>query len=289
MRLILFLFIIASPVFAQNIRETNLTNQKGDDRYASYSPDGKQVIFESNRDGNWEIYIMNANGQNQRRLTNHPADDRRPRWHPNGDHIIFESDRSDTPALFEMNVSSGKISRIELKQVTGRPVFARYASNGKQIAFGHAISDTESNIVIVNRNGKVLQILANYGFRSTYPVWSPNDRSLLFFSRHETNNEDDELYSINADGSNKQRLTNWPTHNFCPAWSKDGLRIAYVQSMEGIRPEIFIMDSDGGNPQRITFNDDGDTLPDWSPDGKKLLITGYRNGNFEICELQLQR
>ena len=45
------------------------------------------------------------------------------------------------------------------------------------------------------------------------------------------------------------------------------------------------MDSNGNDKIRITRNEDGDTLPNWHPKENKILITGYRNGNFEICEL----
>lgn len=289
MRLFLLLFIIAVPGFAQETRETILTNSPGDDRYASYSPDGQYIIFESNRDGNWEIYIMNADGSHQKRLTRNDAEDRRPSWHPKGQKIIFESTRTGKNELYELALKTAKVKRIEVKGLKGSPIFPRYSNRGKHIAFGQAISDTRSNIVITNTKGKVVQTLADYGYRSTYPIWSENDQSILFFSRHETNNEDDELYLINLDGTNKRRLTNWPTHNFCPAWSKDGSRIAFAQSMDGIRPEIFVINADGSGKQRITFNEDGDTLPDWSPDGEKLLITGYRNGNFEICELLIEQ
>jgi len=83
-------------------------------------------------------------------------------------------------------------------------------------------------------------------------------------------------------------VTNEDKRSYYPKWSNDNSRIVYVTSMDGMRPEIYIMDSDGGNQVRITYNEDGDTLPDWSPNGNKILITGYRNGNFEICELELQ-
>jgi Tol biopolymer transport system component len=57
--------------------------------------------------------------------------------------------------------------------------------------------------------------------------------------------------------------------------------------MEDTRPEIYLMNADGKNKARVTYNDFGDTLPSWSRDNKKILITGYRNGNFQICELNL--
>ncbi len=274
--------------YCQNTKETLLTKNKAHDRYASYSPSGKSIIFESNRNGNWEIYRMTSKGENQERLTFGKHDNRRPSWHPSGEKIIFESNKDGTFELFELSIATKAIKKINISHLTGTPMFAKYSFDGTKIAFTERKSDTVSNIQIVSSKGALIKTLTNYNYRSVYPNWSGNDQRILFFSRHETNNTDDEIYTIHIDGSQKQRLTYWPKHNFCPAWSKDGKKIAYVTSMKDIRPEIYIMDSDGSNQTRITYNNDGDTLPNWSPDGKKLLITAYRNGNFEICELTLQ-
>lgn len=86
-----------------------------------------------------------------------------------------------------------------------------------------------------------------------------------------------------------KRLTHWPKHNFCPAWSADGKKIAYAVSMENSRPEIYIMNIQGEDQIRLTHNEDGDTLPNWSANGDKLLITGFRNGNYEVCVLQISK
>ena len=140
----------------------------------------------------------------------------------------------------------------------------------------------------MNKKGKIIKPLTQGDKRTYYPKWSKNGKEIVYFSRKATNNKDDEIYRLNLKDGRETRLTNWHKHNFCPSWSPDDKKIAYVTSMEETRPEIYIMDADGKNQTRITNNQDGDTLPNWSPDGTKLLITGYRNGNFEICELQLK-
>lgn len=286
----LLLIAVLSPniAFSQST-ETNLTNNAADDRYASYSPDGSQIIFESNRDGNWEIYRMNIDGSDQQRLTSNTHDDRRPSWHPSGNQIVFESVRGGKNGIYQMNLSDLSIDKVNTPELEGELIFPRYAPDGNRIAVGQSMSSDKSRILIIDTSGKVLVTIADYGFRSTFPRWSSEGESILFFSRHETNNKDDELYIINLLDKSKKRLTNWPKHNFCPVWSKDNKKIAFVQSMEDTRPEIFVMNTDGSQQTRITNNQDGDTLPDWSPDGKSLIITGYRDGNYEICLLGINK
>ena len=55
---------------------------------------GKRIAFSSKRDGHWEIYVMNADGHNQRNLTNHPDGDWHPVWSPDGKRIAFVSNRT---------------------------------------------------------------------------------------------------------------------------------------------------------------------------------------------------
>ena len=59
-----------------------LTNDPGDDAFPSWSPDGTRIAFASSRDGNVEIYVMDADGTNLVRLTNDPAEDSSPAWRP---------------------------------------------------------------------------------------------------------------------------------------------------------------------------------------------------------------
>lgn len=285
----IFLTLICGPclLFGQKgqWKETCLTDSSTDDRYASYSPDGKLIVFESNRDGNWEIYLMDGAGQNIRRLTNNDADDRRPTWHPNAKKVLFESNRSGVNQLYTVKIASGKEQILKGQSFSGEPIFAAFSPNGKNIAVSIQDSEQEGRIVLWDKKGKLTKELVQNEHRNFYPKWSKKGEEILFFSRKDTNNEDDEIYRLHIKTGLYKRLTEWPKHNFCPSWSADNNQIAYVTSMEGTRPEIYIMHADGSNKQRITFNENGETLPNWHPTENKLLITAYRNGNFQICVL----
>ena len=284
---VFILIILVNTTGAQSYQEQILTNHAAQDRYASYSPDGKRILFESDRSGNWDVFILNPDDGQVEQLTFEGNDQRRPDWHPGGDRVVYESILEDQTQLIELNLSTKKNRRIDLSGLTGQPVFANYSPDGKLIALSEKFSDDHAQLIVIDSLGKVVHRYENGGYRSFYPKWSPDGQSFTYFSRHETSNQDDEIYIISLDGSSEQRLTHWSTHNFCPSWSPDGLRIAYVTSMEDRRPEIYIMQADGTDQIRITDNEDGDTLPSWSPDGKKILITGYRAGNFEIVEIEL--
>ncbi len=287
--LLIALFLSGSLINAQIklAKETNLTQNSSDDRYASYSPDGKHIVFESNRDGTWQIYLMDTNGSNQKKITSHKSNNRKPTWHPSGTVILFESDRTGRLQLFTINTESLEVNQLT-KFDKREPLFADYSPDGKHIAMSLKETDDKSNIVLIDNNGEIIKKLTDTNLRSHFPRWSSDGKEIVYFSRKDTGNEDDEIYKLNLETGTEQRLTSWPKHNFCPSWSNDNSKIVYVTSMENSRPEIYIMDANGENQIRITNNNDGDTLPSWSSKEDKLLITGYRDGNFEICELQLK-
>jgi TolB protein len=74
---------------------TNLTNDADWDVSPAWSPDGEQIAFASDRDGNWEIYVLDVGGGGATRLTNEPAEDAHPTWAPHGNRIAFASTRAE--------------------------------------------------------------------------------------------------------------------------------------------------------------------------------------------------
>ncbi len=87
----------AFDIFTMNVDgsgETNITNHPANDTNPAWSPDGTQMAFTSNRDGNTEVYVMNEDGSAQTRLTNNSVADFQPAWSPDGTKIAFVSDRA---------------------------------------------------------------------------------------------------------------------------------------------------------------------------------------------------
>ena len=164
-----------------------------------------------------------------------------------------------------------------------KTVVANTNSNGK-IAF---VSNRTGNdeIFTMNPDGSDQTNITNDAAQQDYsPAWSPDGRKIVFVRRPIGGGVDDDVYIMNANGTNLVRLTN-DGDSFNPEWTPDGTKIVFARSQE-----IYLMNADGTNLVRLTTNGFYDAMPTFSPDGSRVAYLCSRpfNGtppgrNDEIC------
>jgi len=121
---------IVQPTQASQVRR--VTTHEANDRHPAWSPDGKWLAFETRRDGQWDLYVVNVAGE-LRRLTTDFASDRYPNWDPSGTKIVFQSDRAGSPELHIYDLQTGSVSM--LASLTGAELFPAWSPDGSTIAF----------------------------------------------------------------------------------------------------------------------------------------------------------
>ncbi len=252
-------------------------------KLASNSETGK-IVFYSGRDGNNEVYIMNADGSLQTNLTNNPASDLCPAISSDGDKIVFLSNRDSNQDIYLIDIDGTNIQRLTTSTV---PIeHPSWSYDCSKIYF---IKDygNRTEIWRMNYDGSNQQQLTNNNARDERPFLSPDGTTILFMSNRNGNYE---IYTMNIDGSNQTRITNTSVHEIFPVWSPNGNKIAYSQNyfINGVpQAEIHICNPDGSEDITLTNSSGRDENPAWSPDGDLIVFQSERDGNFELYSMSI--
>lgn len=237
------------------------------DGSASWSPDGEQLVFYSERDGNAEIYRMGADGSNPVRLTDSPANDGYPAFSPDGTRISFDSNREGNFEIFTMNADGSGIRRLTYNPAND--VSAAWSPDGQQIAWMSNRSG-RFEVWLMNADGsgqrQLTGDLAPSAGTHWFPQFSPDGNRLAFHVERD-------VHTVGVDGSDYTRLTEDPDNGMVPSWTPSGEQIVFMSWRTGAT-EIFIMNADGSEPRRLTTTAEGESVdPRVSPDGQRIVYT----------------
>ena len=241
----------------------------------AYPGSNGKIAFASERDGDFEVYLMNADGSGQTRLTNNPADDREPAWSPDGSRIAFARNFE----IYVMNADGTGQTQLTHKG-TGGDEWPAWSPDGTRIAFtGYGRSgDPRGAVYVIHEDGSGETRVTNNPANDFDPAWSPDGSKIAFVSDR---NVFLDIYVMNTDGSGQTRLTSDPANDSDPAWSPDGSKLAFSSMRDG-NSEIYVMNMDGSGQTRITNDPAADAYPAWSPDGQKIVFT---RGGFSSREI----
>ena len=238
-----------------------------------------QIAFTSIKDRNAEIYVMDADGENQIRLTKHVASDRHPSWSPDGERIAFMSNRIGLNGEIHVMDSDGKnVIRLTNGEWDTNPA---WSPDGKKIAFESSPAKGNSEIYVMNADGRNQTRLTDSPRYDGHPSWSPDGQRIAFVSQR--GGFRIQIYVMDSNGENQTRLTHDGGNKLEPSWSPDGKSIAFVYNFASI--QIYVMDSDGKNRRKLT---DGrrDWSPAWSPDGEMIAYESWRRED-SLSEIHL--
>jgi formylglycine-generating enzyme required for sulfatase activity len=248
---------------------------------------GGVIAFVSDRDGNDEIYTMNADGSDQRNLTRNPFSDTDPAWSPNGTQIAFASTRDRNYEVYVMDADGSNIRRL-----TNHPsidVHPTWSPDGSRIAF---LTRRHGNVEVyrVNVDGSDLHRITFNSYDDFEIDWSPDGRLIALAAQA---GEYANIHTINVEAAPdgvapREQLTDTEAHDAFPKWSPDGSQIAFISNRDGDENwEVYIMNSDGSDQRRLTYSTGLDGIPTWSPNGTHLAFESNRDGDKEIYLLSV--
>ena len=292
----------------------------GENAEAYFSSDGKQLIFQSTREGHDcdQIYTMNIDGSNAKLVSTGDGRTTCSYFFPGQKRILYSSthlgDKKCPPkpdysrgyvwAIYPTyDIFTAKPDGSDLKQLTNTPGYDAESTitlDGKKIVFT-SMRDGDLDIYTMDADGKNVRRLTNELGYDGGPFWSYDGKQIVYRAYHPETEEQKadylgllkqnlirpttlEIWVMNADGSNKRQVTRNGKANFGPYFFPDGKRIIFASNMDdpkGRNFDLYKINVDGTGLERITYNETFDGFPMFSPDGKKIVFASNRNAKVQ--------
>ena len=235
---------------------TRLTAEDADNAFPQFSPDGKSITFCSTRSGVWNIYTMDLDGRNVVQITSGNTQSIHPTFSPDGTRLCYSAlgARSNQWELWTVNLVTGE------KRQIGYGLFPNWSPNHSvdRIAFQRARQRGSRwfslwTLDLVDGEARrVTEVAVSSNAAVVSPSWSPDGKRLVFATILDPNRTtkfdkgQQDIWTINADGSDRRKLTDGNGTNISPTWSPDG-RVYFISDRTGtesvwsVRPSL-----DGG-------------------------------------------
>jgi Tol biopolymer transport system component len=248
-----------------------------------------RLVFDSERDGDDDIYLMTADGSDVQQVTNEPGRDYEPDASPDGERIVFASQRAtgDSAQLHLMDVDGSNVRRLTFSADTAATRvlddYAEWSRDGTRIAFQRTIIPEEgkasADIWLINPETQVeTPVTTTSDVWDSTPTFTADGNAVIFESNRSGSFE---LYRQPLDGGEAVRLTEREGNEAEAKESPDGSQIAFVSDQDGDF-DLYLMDAAGGNIRALTNAEGNDRCPQWSPDGRRIAFSSERDGNPEI-------
>lgn len=264
-----------------------LSEHDNDLRGASYSPDGKKILYSRALDDKTgELRVFDRETQRTQVLRKTELSTILARWSPDANWIVFSDRMNGNTEVFRIRPDG-----TGLENLTNQPSSDNNCSispDGGRIAF---LSDrgqpSGPQLFIMNIDGSDAHPLTPRKGWEFDPVWSPDGRSIVFVcDRRDSPGNMLDVCEINVEGSQERRVLFHANHDKQPAVSPDGKRIVFVSNADA-NNELYVVNRDGSGLHRLTRDPADELLPDWSPDGRSILFSSNRSGKFAIYEMEL--
>lgn len=229
----------------------------------SWSPDGSQIAFaaEAKEGSGIEIYIMDADGSNQRPVMDEqPRLNWRPSWSPDGEQLLFQSNRDGRYEIYRVNIDG--TSLVNLTNHPSNDRDAAWSPSGDQIAF---VSDRGegggTGLYLMNPDGSEVTKLLDKSWNCAFPQWSPDGSQIAFASRREGPWH---IYVMDSDGSSPMKVTDRVGDNVTPCWVGDD-RLIFSGEAGDLTWDLYLINIDGSSQVQLTDTSHSARFPDWTP------------------------
>ncbi|CAN5332027.1 hypothetical protein BH10ACI2_BH10ACI2_02910 [soil metagenome] len=234
-------------------------------------------------------YFVSSGGPVRRdgmvRLTNNLAEDDSPEFSPDGKRIAFVSNRDGARNIYVMNSNGGNV--VRLTNVPAAENSPTWSPDGTKILF-ESSRDGNPEIYVMGSDGANQRRLTFNPTTDGGPACFSPDGNRIVFARSAANEGDAyynfDIYTMNADGGDLQRLTTDPEYDAGPHWSPDGSKILFVSGREK-NFDVFVMNADGSDQKNLTHDHENEVPIAWTPDGQQIIYNADSASKRELYDI----
>jgi TolB protein len=245
--------------------ELTPTSMKHDSFRSDWSPNGREIVFDSDRTGAWQVYTMHADGSDKDQLTHLRGFTGQPSWSPDGSRIVFANSPTGNPpfSLYTIGAEGGSVHRLtHSAQDEESP---QYSPDGRWIVFSTLPRTGAPALYLVRADGSHLHRLTPPRLRAFGSDWSPDGRRIVSFTNADVPHS--VVFTIRPDGTDIRLITSGPTaqNEAYPSYSPDGRQIVFARGLPGQdNSDLWVMNADGSNQHNITNTPNViEVTPDW--------------------------
>lgn len=245
-----------------------------------------RILFDVQGAG--ELWMIDSDGANARRVAKGSYYAMSPSWHPNGTEFVFAAQENRGWQIGSHNLLSG-VTHFKSASMRGLNTTPAFSPDGSIIAYSNGVASGGTNIVVakIGSTAPAQRITVGKGSDNTSPSFSPNGRRIVFMSGRAGYPE---LYTMDIDGTNVQRLTETDygekSWRASPDWSPDGRMVAY-QSRIGRDFQIMTIDMRDKSTKQYTSDGENED-PSWAPDGRHLVFSSTRSGVRQLWVVDVE-
>ena len=237
---------------------------------AAFPGQNGRIVFQTNRDGNEEIYSMNPDGANRVNLTRHPSADIDPRWSPPGDKIVFVSNRDGNNEIFTMNADGRSVTQVTYSTVNNR--WPSWTNDGRILFHSGALGSRD--VYRINADGSGLENLTEGPFDNAWASAAPRG-PMIALSRFSPDTGQ-HLYTLNTLSGVTKMVTPPSLDEFevMANWSPNGNDLVF-QRFDDQGTDLFVVHKDGTELVQLTDTENRtESAPGFSPEGTKIVFSG---------------
>ncbi len=261
-----------------------LTFTPGDDFAPTWTPDGRSIVFVSDQQGGWNLWLIDLGSPAPRALTFGQFQYTNPVVMPDGRSIAVASDRgSATRAwtdLWMLSLDGSQEQRLISESPSIKEFAPAVSSDGRWLAYLDLPMNRppQYRLVVMPLPAGLPRVLTEDRVVFSPIRFSPDNRSLIYTA---STLGSPDVWTIGVDGAGARALTMLPSAEAAGAFSPDGTSIAFVSNQSG-NDELWLMDVQGRQARQLTRDSATASLPAFSPDGASVAYTSTKSGNQDL-------